>query len=335
MEIKLSNQFPTLIWGDPGVGKTAWVESHARKNHPVETVIASISDPTDFLGVLYPTEKGLKRQMPRWFENLSTAKDGILFFDEFSCSPPSVQAALLRIVNEREIDGQKLPDSVKIVAAANPADIANGFELSAPMVNRFRHVKWKLDPQKWVEGMLSNWGNPMSGELRDARSQIAAYILENPSSLLVLPKEMASNQPFPSPRSWDNSSKAMAEFGSVDVLPELVGDQAALAFIHWQKARDLIDPELVLKQPEKILSVDKKNLYFVMTSIYSTILSNNTEARWVSALEICEQLAKTSAEVGTCFVYMFFKIGKKEYGVKTFLGKTKAYRSILSQLKLI
>lgn len=39
-----------------------------------------------------------------------------------------------------------LPDTVRIVAAANPPDVAaSGWELSAPLANRFVHIQWSLE----------------------------------------------------------------------------------------------------------------------------------------------------------------------------------------------
>ena len=42
---------PTLLWGQPGEGKTSFVEALDRPGFPVVTLIASIHDPTDFSGL--------------------------------------------------------------------------------------------------------------------------------------------------------------------------------------------------------------------------------------------------------------------------------------------
>ncbi|GIW60442.1 MAG: hypothetical protein KatS3mg087_1508 [Patescibacteria group bacterium] len=42
---------PVLLWGAPGVGKSSFIESLARDDFPVLTLIGSLHDPTDFNGL--------------------------------------------------------------------------------------------------------------------------------------------------------------------------------------------------------------------------------------------------------------------------------------------
>ena len=68
------------------------------------TIIASISEPSDFLGLPIPDGKGgMSYASPAWaIEANRLAADGkvvIVFFDELTTCPPSVQAAMLRVVH--------------------------------------------------------------------------------------------------------------------------------------------------------------------------------------------------------------------------------------------
>jgi MoxR-like ATPase len=68
-----------------------------------------------------------------WARRLTDAGHGLLFLDELTTAPPAVQAAMLRVVLERAVGDVELPASVRIVAAANPAEqAADGWELTAP-----------------------------------------------------------------------------------------------------------------------------------------------------------------------------------------------------------
>ena len=91
---------PTIYWGPPGVGKTAWLRQVASTlNLRVETLIGSCMDPTDILGFPVKGDKGVSWALPEWWMNLE--EGGVLYLDELSCSPPAVQAAMLRLVGER------------------------------------------------------------------------------------------------------------------------------------------------------------------------------------------------------------------------------------------
>src|SRR3954470_22429317 len=150
---------PLLIWGPPGVGKSASIVSMAeRLGLPIEVVIASIREPSDFSGLPVIYDDEVRLAPPAWARRLIKATRGVVFFDEISTATPAVQAALLRVINERWVGEAKLPPSVAIIAAANPPEqAAGGWNLSWPLANRFIHVDWKVDHLAWVNGMLAGW----------------------------------------------------------------------------------------------------------------------------------------------------------------------------------
>ncbi|NEA88457.1 AAA family ATPase, partial [Streptomyces sp. SID14436] len=117
---------------------------------PLTTVIASVHEPSDFSGLPVPGDdpavQGVPMAPPDWAVRLVREGRGLLFLDELSTAPPAVQAALLRLVLERRVGALRLPPGVRIVAAANPrASAADGWELSAPLANRFVHLPWVHD----------------------------------------------------------------------------------------------------------------------------------------------------------------------------------------------
>ncbi len=53
---------PVLLWGKPGTGKSAFVQSFSQSDFPVYVLIASIHDPTDFSGLpVYDAHAGTAR----------------------------------------------------------------------------------------------------------------------------------------------------------------------------------------------------------------------------------------------------------------------------------
>lgn len=137
---------PVLLWGEPGIGKTAAITQLAADlDLPLTTVIASVHEPSDFAGLPVvgddPAVQGVPMAPPEWAVALAGAGRGLLFLDELSTAPPAVQAALLRVVLERRVGALPLPPGIRIVAAADPrASAAGGWELSAPLANRFVHL---------------------------------------------------------------------------------------------------------------------------------------------------------------------------------------------------
>jgi MoxR-like ATPase len=127
---------PVLVWGTPGTGKSTFIESLQRDGFPVYTMIASLHDPTDFNGLPVLHNGRMRFAPPEWVYLFEEHGQGILFLDELTTAPPTVQAALLRLVLERKVGAHSLPAGVRIVAAANPPDIAaSGWELSPPLAN--------------------------------------------------------------------------------------------------------------------------------------------------------------------------------------------------------
>jgi MoxR-like ATPase len=101
LALAVSANLPVLLWGEPGIGKSARIEQLAAGlGVPLETVIASVHEPSDFAGLPVigndPAGTGVTMAPPDWAVRLAAAGHGIVFFDELSSAPPAVQAALLR-----------------------------------------------------------------------------------------------------------------------------------------------------------------------------------------------------------------------------------------------
>ena len=156
LAIAIQAGVPILTWGPPGVGKTATITMLADVLAlPLEVVLASIREPSDFSGLPVIGKEGVRMEPPAWAHRLALAGKGLLFLDEISTAPPAVQSALLRVVLERAVGDLALPASVSVVAPANPPEQAVcGWDLSAPLANRFCHLFWSLDTQGWIDGMI-------------------------------------------------------------------------------------------------------------------------------------------------------------------------------------
>lgn len=152
---------PLILIGDPGSGKTSLLVRIAKEaGMHVEVLIASLRDPTDFLGLMVAGGNvntirdakdiegtlaldGVTYIPPSWAVRAAKAVRSVVILDEINSAPPAVQAALNRVVLERWVGDFELPDTVRFIAARNELDDASGgYELSNALDNRFGHVKW-------------------------------------------------------------------------------------------------------------------------------------------------------------------------------------------------
>ena len=122
----VATRIPFLLWGEPGAGKTAVVESAAQSGWHVETLICSHYEPSDFAGLPVVARDGtVTLAPPGWAMRVAAeSRRSIVFFDEWTTAAPAVQAAALRPLTHGEVGVLRLPETVSFGAAANPADVA-------------------------------------------------------------------------------------------------------------------------------------------------------------------------------------------------------------------
>jgi len=303
--VLIQAHLPVLMWGEPGTGKTKWAESLAKALEAhIETLIASIREPSDFGGLPVVIDgKGVVLETPAWAKKLMAAQVAMLFLDETTTAPPSVQAALLRVVLERVVGDTRMPDSVMVLAGANPPDqAAGGWALSPPMANRFVHFKWNVNHDDWVKGMNDGWPVPKVDRLpKDwktvhlplAVALVTAFIRHRPTLLQQFPgNETERGGAWPSCRTWDYAATALGACMAVNydwsaAVEGCVGSGAALEFQTWHKNLDLPDPEEVLSEPGRFEVFERQDkLYAALSSITAAFAANPSEPRW-NALWAC------------------------------------------------
>jgi hypothetical protein len=305
LALAVTANLPVLLWGEPGIGKSAGMEQLAAGlDVPLETVIASVHEPSDFAGLPIigddPGTTGVPMAPPDWAVRLTAAGRGLVFFDELSSAPPAVQAALLRVVLERRVGSLALPEPVRVVAAANPpSSAADGWHLSPPLANRFVHLRWTHEPRTVARGMAGTWPSvripvvdraKASSAVARARGAISGFLTARPGLAHHLPADAEGRGgAWPSPRTWEMALRLLAVGYATDTSPEAlamavvgaIGDGAGIELISYLDELDLPDPDRVLANPDafKLPKRGDRQLAF-LTAVVSAVQGNVTRQRW-------------------------------------------------------
>ena len=147
---------PVMIWGPPGVGKSA-VVAQVAKNIGAELIDlrAVLLDPTDIRGIPYVVDGAMKISDPAVLPNARSKKKFLLFLDEIVAAPPATQAALFQLILDRKIGTYTLPDGVVMVAAGNRAtDRSGANRMLAALSNRFIHYDFDVNLDDWCNWAL-------------------------------------------------------------------------------------------------------------------------------------------------------------------------------------
>lgn len=298
----LVGNIPAILWGPPGVGKTATVGHLAQTlGWHLEVVIGATRDRTDFGGFPVARDGGVDLVPMPWVRRLVEAGErSILFLDELSSTPEDVRPALLRVINERYAGDTFLPG--RIVAAANPGDVAvGGLDLEPPIANRLLHLEWTLEPKEWARGLREGFQSlypplpqpqPFTHEVDWAREMVALYVERNPIHAYMAPKGEEGGKAWPSYRTWDMAARAL---GVARALGLREGTQTTLvvgavgkvgySFMAFLNELDLPDPKEVMKNPTLLPSRDDR-AYATLMAVASTASAQWTEEGWKGAWRV-------------------------------------------------
>ena len=301
VELVLESGSVPLIIGEAGIGKTSLVKRICNEeNYYLVNIDANLLKEGE-IGGLPIVEAGRTRYATHYKlteidEAISDNKyDGVLLFiDELNRCEHAVQQELMNLILNREINGYKLYDNVKIVAAMNPSNKYDGFEDSDYQVvdmdraqeDRFVWVELSSDIKEWIK-----WA--MSDEVK-VHDHIIEFLSNFPEYLNVT----NSNESIKAtPRSWERVAKSYnvylknTENYSIDtfynVVKGNVGVSIATDFINYIKniKNPLIKSEelflymiLPMEIKEEIRGESHSRLYILAKNSIRYLNQNNNEA---------------------------------------------------------
>lgn len=205
IEKKLSvKRMPSvMLWGPPGVGKSQGVKQMAEliqkntgKKVKVTDVRLLLFNPIDLRGIPTANEDKtlavwLKPQIFQMDESEEVIN--ILFLDEISAAPQSVQAAAYQIVLDRVIGEHSLPDNCIVIAAGNrTTDKSVAYKMPKALANRLMHIEVEVNFDKWTEWAVQKCIHPkVIGFLRFRQE----FLLQETSR--------SDSLAYPTPRTWE------------------------------------------------------------------------------------------------------------------------------------
>lgn len=302
LKVLIASKLPVMIYGDPGLGKTSIIQQIAEeKNWILETLIASIREPSDFSGIPYVNNGVLNISIPEWALSFKEGKEGILFFDEITTCPYQIQASLLRIILDGVVGSHVLPKTVHMIAAGNMTNVSGTNALTHPLANRFIHYSMVPNAIEWSKGILSGFLDTSEDyEISDSwidkiplyKSFISLFIKNHPQMLHMMPsEESAENAAWPSPRSWEMAATILAVSHKCPIelvrkfLVGTIGSGPSDAFLAWLPERDLINLEDILNDPENYRLPDRADLQeIVIGGIISYLKQNKKYSKAVIIL---------------------------------------------------
>lgn len=175
VELVLSTEEVPLVVGESGIGKTALAKKLAKDNNwTLVTIDGNLLKEGEIGGL--PTVESyeskdangnriekkttiyaIHNKLRVIDEEINKGRSVLLFIDEINRCEHTVQQELMNLILNREINGYKLPENVKILAAMNPSSkYGSDFDyqvvdMDAAQENRFVWLNMESDHNGWIK----------------------------------------------------------------------------------------------------------------------------------------------------------------------------------------
>jgi hypothetical protein len=330
-----ATEVPTqMLWGPPGIGKSAGihqvakdVEEETGKQVNVQDVRLLLFNPVDLRGI--PTADAEKK-VARWLKpeifQMDPSEDviNILFLDEITAAPKSVQAAAYQMTLDRVVGEHKIPDNCFIFAAGNRVtDKSVAYKMPKALANRMTHYEVGCSIDDWKE-----WAIP-SG----INSKIIGYLNYKNSALFDF-NPNADDVAYPTPRSWEMVSKYLDMFNgdlelAFDQIAGSIGLGAATEFKGYTKVYHKLPSVKDIyqgKQPETPNEPD------VLYALSSAIVAKITDASKEELANILDYTHNMPAEFATLTVkdmVTIEEVRQKVLDLEEWIDWSKKYKGFI------
>lgn len=242
-----TNSIPMLV-GEPGIGKSSWVESLARNMKTKSFTLAcnQLADKSDLTGArlieVTKTDKNGKTiktgdYTQAFFPHVVITQainyalehpdeTPILFLDELNRTTSDVTSEALSIPTMRSIGNRKLPNNLKIITAGN--DKGNVVSLDTASISRF--VPYHVEPD--IETLFAV--NPqLNGDIK-------AVLTKNPELIFQQP-QLEVPEPTDNDDDDDDEKESLAILSQIDngdQLNQITTPRTITSLSNWLNSYD-------------------------------------------------------------------------------------------------
>ena len=196
------------------------------------------------------TVQGITRFLKQeWWPRDPDSK-GILFFDELNRASKDVLQAVFEICLDRRLDGEKLPDGWRVVAAVNSDSDYDVVELDPALHDRWFHIDFDPSAAEWVAWARDN----------DVHPAVVEFVDRNHNLLDPPVGNLEAGRVYPSRRSWQAFSDSLISMKLEDrddgmlaqVAKGWLGREISIMF------QKFITNEFSLLRPEEVIDTFDK-----------------------------------------------------------------------------
>lgn len=253
----LRSRIVTMLWGNPGIGKSALGRLLA-DTYELKFIDMRLSsmDPVDLNGYVHKDEQARTfdylpwarfplqdAELPIMFDangqvileevaerdpsgkvgtkvQSKRYKGWLILVDELPNSPRQNLAAAYKLFLDRMIGQEKLHDKCFLMAGGNLAGQGLAGALPPPLISRMAHITMEAEITPALAGILG--------------ASLTRFLTNHPKFMYKEPK--APNEPFPTLRTWEMAKHYIDKCG-VDLqgLTGIVGTDAAVAYYSFQQ----------------------------------------------------------------------------------------------------
>lgn len=285
-----------MLVGIHGIGKSEFIKKHFEdKGYAVIMLfLGQMADAGDLIGLPDRStvtfkygDKEVQQKItefcpPKWWPCSEKTKL-VIFLDEFNRGKQEVYQCIMDMTLNRQLNGLKLPDHTRIIAAINPLDDKYGYqvtEIDPALLDRFNVYGFSPTRNDWIHWAIDN----------KVHKLVIGFIAKNGAIHLDPPSNGKMGVVYPSRRSWVRVSNVIKNNPSLlneedfvtlrNVVIGIVGEFSAAAFytfikeqkkgIHpgrivtaWdekveQMVRELNNQELLMLNAELAMHLDEE-----------------------------------------------------------------------------